>query len=188
MLEGDGSLIVEITGGNRLTYNGVEGYYSLSRTSVILLSYLMSGGLGGCGDAVVSLTPDWLCSESMLDGFGSRKGTGETRLPSIPGSRSRRPRSMPAAPESARNGCHRPESRLAPPSSRRFLSPSLCACPACESGPFPMGPWFRRAQAAARQESASGGRRDSLVPPLGPIAWSRGMSLFDGMPQRVTVA
>jgi NAD(P)-dependent dehydrogenase (short-subunit alcohol dehydrogenase family) len=63
-------LIVEVTDGNRLAYNGVGVYYSLSKTTPVLLAYLMSEELKPYNVAVVSLTPGWLRSESMLDGFG----------------------------------------------------------------------------------------------------------------------
>jgi len=67
-------LIVEITDGNRLAYNGVGVYYSLSKTSVVLLAYLMAEELRPHNAAVVSLTPGWLRSEQMLDGFGVGEG------------------------------------------------------------------------------------------------------------------
>ena len=71
MMAAQGSgLIVEITDGNRLACNGVGVYYSLSKTSSVLLAYLMAEELKPHGVAVVSLTPGWLRSEQMLDGFG----------------------------------------------------------------------------------------------------------------------
>jgi NAD(P)-dependent dehydrogenase (short-subunit alcohol dehydrogenase family) len=63
-------LIVEVTDGNRLAYNEVGVYYSLSKTTPVLLAYLMAEELKRYHVAVVSLTPGWLRSESMLDGFG----------------------------------------------------------------------------------------------------------------------
>jgi len=70
MIEGRQGLIVEVTDGNHLAYNDVGVYCSLSKTSVVLLAYLMSEELKGHNVAVVSLTPGWLRSEAMLDGFG----------------------------------------------------------------------------------------------------------------------
>jgi NAD(P)-dependent dehydrogenase (short-subunit alcohol dehydrogenase family) len=70
MVEQGSGLIVEITDGNRLAFNGVGVAYSLSKTSLVLLAYLMSQELKAHNVAVVSLTPGWLRSETMLDGFG----------------------------------------------------------------------------------------------------------------------
>ena len=70
MVECRRGLIVEVTDGNHLEYNGVGVYYSLSKTSLVLLAYLMSEELKAHNVAVVSLTPGWLRSEKMLDGFG----------------------------------------------------------------------------------------------------------------------
>jgi NAD(P)-dependent dehydrogenase (short-subunit alcohol dehydrogenase family) len=70
MVERRGGLIVEITDGNRLAFNGVGVYYSFSKTSLVLLAYLLSEELKAHDVAVVSLTPGWLRSEQMLDHFG----------------------------------------------------------------------------------------------------------------------
>ncbi len=70
MVEQHSGLIIEITDGNQLAYNDVGVYYSLSKTSLVMLAYLMSEELKVDGVAVVSLTPGWLRSETMLDGFG----------------------------------------------------------------------------------------------------------------------
>jgi NAD(P)-dependent dehydrogenase (short-subunit alcohol dehydrogenase family) len=71
LMIGDGQgLIVEVTDGNRLTYNDVGVIYSFSKTSVVLLAYLMSEELKAYGVTVVSLTPGWLRSEAMIDHFG----------------------------------------------------------------------------------------------------------------------
>lgn len=63
-------LIVEINDGNTLGYNNCGVYYSLSKTSAVLLAYFMSEELKEHNVTVVSLTPGWLRSENMLDGFG----------------------------------------------------------------------------------------------------------------------
>jgi NAD(P)-dependent dehydrogenase (short-subunit alcohol dehydrogenase family) len=63
-------LIVEINDGNYLEYNNCGVYYSLSKTSAVLLAYFMSEELKEHNVTVVSLTPGWLRSEMMLDGFG----------------------------------------------------------------------------------------------------------------------
>jgi NAD(P)-dependent dehydrogenase (short-subunit alcohol dehydrogenase family) len=63
-------LLIEVTDGNCLGYNGVGVYYSLEKTSLVLLAYIMAQELKAHNVAVVSLTPGWLRSEAMLDGFG----------------------------------------------------------------------------------------------------------------------
>lgn len=70
MVERQQGLIVEITDGNQLEYNDCGVFYSLTKTSVVLLAYLMAQELHEHNIAVVSLTPGWLRSESMLEGFG----------------------------------------------------------------------------------------------------------------------
>lgn len=65
-----GGLIVEVTDGNCLNYSDVGVYYSLEKTSLVLLAYFMAEELKQHRVAVVSLTPGWLRSEAMLDGFG----------------------------------------------------------------------------------------------------------------------
>ena len=63
-------LIVEVNDGNHLEYNGCGVYYSLSKTSLVLLAYFMSRELVEHNVAAVSLTPGWLRSEKMLESFG----------------------------------------------------------------------------------------------------------------------
>ena len=62
-------LIVEINDGNCLNYNcGL--FYSFSKGSAVLLAYMMAEELKSHNVAAVSLTPGWLRSEVMLEGFG----------------------------------------------------------------------------------------------------------------------
>jgi NAD(P)-dependent dehydrogenase (short-subunit alcohol dehydrogenase family) len=70
LIETGGGLIVEVTDGNCLGYNSVGVYYSLEKGSLVLLAYFMAEELRAHNVAVVSLTPGWLRSEAMLDGFG----------------------------------------------------------------------------------------------------------------------
>ena len=70
MVENQQGLIVEVNDGNHLGYNNCGIYYSLSKTSVVLLAYLMSEELREHHIAAVSLTPGWLRSEKMLESFG----------------------------------------------------------------------------------------------------------------------
>ena len=70
MIDKQAGLIVEINDGNCLGYNNVGVYYSLSKNALVILAYLMAEELKAHHIAVVSLTPGWLRSEKMLDGFG----------------------------------------------------------------------------------------------------------------------
>jgi NAD(P)-dependent dehydrogenase (short-subunit alcohol dehydrogenase family) len=84
MVERRQGLIIEVTDGNQLTYNDVGVYYSLSKTSLVTLAYLMSEELKAYGVAVVSLTPGWLRSETMLDGFGVTEANWREALSQAP--------------------------------------------------------------------------------------------------------
>lgn len=84
MIDRRHGLIIEITDGNRLAYNRVGVYHSLSKTSLVLLGYLMAEELKMHNVAVVSLTPGWLRSESMLDGFGVTEENWQDAVPENP--------------------------------------------------------------------------------------------------------
>ena len=85
MAEGGQGLIVEFTDGNHLAYNDVGLYYSLSKASLVLLAYLMAQELKAYDVAVVSLTPEWLRSEAMLDGFGVTEENWQDAVEKNPG-------------------------------------------------------------------------------------------------------
>ena len=62
-------LIIEINDGNCLNYNcGL--FYSFAKGSAVLLAYMMAEELKQHNVAAVSLTPGWLRSDVMLEGFG----------------------------------------------------------------------------------------------------------------------
>lgn len=84
MIERRRGLIVEVTDGNHLAYNDVGVYYSLSKTSLVLLAYLMSEELKAYNVAAVSLTPGWLRSEAMLAGFGVTEENWQDVVPERP--------------------------------------------------------------------------------------------------------
>jgi NAD(P)-dependent dehydrogenase (short-subunit alcohol dehydrogenase family) len=84
LVERQQGLIVEINDGNHLGYNNCGVYYSLSKTAVVLLAYLMSEELKPHNVAVVSLTPGWLRSENMLDGFGVTEENWRDALETAP--------------------------------------------------------------------------------------------------------
>jgi len=60
-------LIVEVNDGNCLAYNNCGLFYSLTKTSAILLAYFMSEELRKYNVAVVSLTPGNMLSEMRLE-------------------------------------------------------------------------------------------------------------------------
>ncbi len=69
MIAQNSGLIIEITDGDHLDYRG-ELFYDLAKISTIRLAQAMAGDLKDTGITAVSLTPGFLRSEEMLDGFG----------------------------------------------------------------------------------------------------------------------
>ena len=69
MLERKQGLIVEITDGDSLEYRG-NLFYDLAKVSVIRLAVAMDKELRPHGITALALTPGFLRSEAMLDGFG----------------------------------------------------------------------------------------------------------------------
>lgn len=70
-------LIVEITDGDTYDYRG-NLYYSLAKTSAIHLAAALAADLrrfGAPGVTAVAVTPGFLRSEEMLDGFGVSEAT-----------------------------------------------------------------------------------------------------------------
>jgi NAD(P)-dependent dehydrogenase (short-subunit alcohol dehydrogenase family) len=69
-----GGLAVEVTDGTaefNATYRGTVGlYYDLAKVSAIRLALVQADELGPHGATAVSVTPGWLRSEMMLEGFG----------------------------------------------------------------------------------------------------------------------
>jgi NAD(P)-dependent dehydrogenase (short-subunit alcohol dehydrogenase family) len=62
-------LVVEVTDGNSARYRG-SFFYDLAKSSVIRLAVAQAAELKPHGVAAVALTPGFLRSEAMLDGFG----------------------------------------------------------------------------------------------------------------------
>lgn len=84
MVKNHCGLIVEVNDGNCLQYNcGL--YYSLSKSSAVLLAHFMAVELKSHNVAAVSLTPGWLRSEDMLDGFGVTAETWKEAIKQAPG-------------------------------------------------------------------------------------------------------
>ncbi len=84
MVEQQQGLIIEVNDGNSLQFNDVGVYYSLSKASLVLLAYFMAEELRAHHVAALSLTPGWLRSETMLDGFGVTEATWQDALTNAP--------------------------------------------------------------------------------------------------------
>jgi len=73
LLRNPGGLVVEMTDGtaeyNRDTYR-VNFFYDLAKASVLRMAFALGHEAGPRGATAVALTPGWLRSEMMLDGFG----------------------------------------------------------------------------------------------------------------------
>ncbi|MFI8893620.1 SDR family oxidoreductase [Streptomyces paradoxus] len=73
LLRNPGGLVVEVTDGTA-DYNAenyrVSFFYDLAKTSVLRMAFALGHELGPRGATAVALTPGWLRSELMLDGFG----------------------------------------------------------------------------------------------------------------------
>lgn len=73
LLRHAGGLVVEVTDGtleyNAATYR-LSTFYDLAKWSVLRLAFTQAHELGPRGATAVAVTPGWLRSEMMLDGFG----------------------------------------------------------------------------------------------------------------------
>jgi len=85
MVANRNGLIIEITDGNCMQYNNCGIFYSLNKTSAVLLAYFMSEELRPFDVTVLSLTPGYLRSEEMLDGFGVTEANWKDALIQDPG-------------------------------------------------------------------------------------------------------
>jgi NAD(P)-dependent dehydrogenase (short-subunit alcohol dehydrogenase family) len=74
MIDRPGGLLVEVTDGT-LEFNAshyrISVYYDLAKVAVNRLAYSQGHELASQGGTAVALTPGWLRSELMLDGFGA---------------------------------------------------------------------------------------------------------------------
>jgi NAD(P)-dependent dehydrogenase (short-subunit alcohol dehydrogenase family) len=69
LVAGKSGLVVEVTDGNTARYRG-SFFYDLAKASVIRLAVAQAAELEPHGIAAVAITPGFLRSEAMLDGFG----------------------------------------------------------------------------------------------------------------------
>lgn len=69
MVAGKRGLVVEVTDGNTARYRG-SFFYDLAKSAVIRLAVAQAAELKAHGIAAVAITPGFLRSEAMLEGFG----------------------------------------------------------------------------------------------------------------------
>ncbi|MBO3753157.1 SDR family NAD(P)-dependent oxidoreductase [Streptosporangiaceae bacterium NEAU-GS5] len=74
MIASGGHLVAEITDGNTARYRG-SFFYDLAKSAVIRLAVAQAAELKPHGIAAVAVTPGFLRSEAMLDGFGVTEAT-----------------------------------------------------------------------------------------------------------------
>ncbi|NUO41099.1 MAG: SDR family oxidoreductase [Streptomyces sp.] len=87
LLRHPGGLVVEMTDGTA-EYNGTHYratfFYDLAKSSVLRMAFALGHELGPRGATAVALTPGWLRSEMMLDGFGVREDNWRDALTKVP--------------------------------------------------------------------------------------------------------
>ena len=87
LLRHPGGLVVELTDGtadyNAANYR-VNFFYDLAKASVLRMAFALGHELGPRGATAVALTPGWLRSEMMLDGFGVREENWRDALERVP--------------------------------------------------------------------------------------------------------
>ncbi|MCX3292466.1 SDR family oxidoreductase [Streptomyces sp. NEAU-H22] len=87
LLGNPGGLVVEVTDGTA-DYNAenyrVNFFYDLAKASVLRMAFALGHELGPRGATAVALTPGWLRSELMLDGFGVREENWHDALERVP--------------------------------------------------------------------------------------------------------
>jgi NAD(P)-dependent dehydrogenase (short-subunit alcohol dehydrogenase family) len=96
LIERPGGLLVEVTDGTadyNATHYRLCAFYDLAKVAVNRLGYSLGHELERRGAAAVVVTPGWLRSEMMLEGFGVDEANWRDSL--APG---RAERGLPAAP------------------------------------------------------------------------------------------
>ncbi|MEG8277421.1 SDR family oxidoreductase [Streptomyces sp. AHA2] len=87
LLRRPGGLVVEVTDGtadyNRDHYR-VNFFYDLAKTAVLRMAFALGHELGPRGATAVALTPGWLRSELMLDGYGVSEDNWRDALERVP--------------------------------------------------------------------------------------------------------
>jgi NAD(P)-dependent dehydrogenase (short-subunit alcohol dehydrogenase family) len=88
MIRKPGGLVVELTDGTaeyNATHYRVASFYDLAKASAIRLAWIQAQELRPYQCAAVALTPGWLRSEMMLDGFGVTEANWRDALAKCPG-------------------------------------------------------------------------------------------------------
>ncbi|MFF6782953.1 SDR family oxidoreductase [Streptomyces sp. NPDC012510] len=87
LLRHPGGLVVEMTDGTA-EYNGAHYrstfFYDLAKASVLRMAFALAHELGPRGATAVALTPGWLRSEMMLDGYGVTEDNWRDALDRVP--------------------------------------------------------------------------------------------------------
>ncbi|MEM9776692.1 MAG: SDR family oxidoreductase, partial [Chloroflexota bacterium] len=87
LIKNKGGLVVEMTDGT-LEYNQdhyrCTAYYDLAKMAIIRLAFALDHELKPHGCTAVALTPGWLRSEMMLDGFGVTEDNWEDAVADSP--------------------------------------------------------------------------------------------------------
>ncbi|MFD6966821.1 SDR family oxidoreductase [Streptomyces sp. NPDC059979] len=87
LLREPGGLVVEMTDGtaeyNTSRYR-VSFFYDIAKSSVLRMAFALGHELGPRGATAVALTPGWLRSEMMLDGFGVTEANWRDALAEVP--------------------------------------------------------------------------------------------------------
>ncbi|NBD12000.1 MULTISPECIES: SDR family oxidoreductase [Corallococcus] len=83
MLERDRGLIVEVTDGDHFGYRGGVAY-DLTKMAVIRLAFAMSRDLRRTNVTALAVTPGFLRSEEMLDGFGVTEANWRDAAKQVP--------------------------------------------------------------------------------------------------------
>lgn len=82
-----GGLVIEMTDGTS-AYNGANYrnsyFYDLAKNSVLRMAFVLAHELRPHGGTAVALTPGWLRSEMMLDGFGVTEDNWRDALATVP--------------------------------------------------------------------------------------------------------
>ena len=87
LIRNPGGLVIEMTDGtaeyNAVNYR-INAFYDLAKTAVIRLAFAQSKDLEPHGAAALALTPGWLRSEMMLEGFGVTEANWRDATERIP--------------------------------------------------------------------------------------------------------
>lgn len=87
LIRNPGGLVVEVTDGtdeyNAANYR-VSFFYDLAKAAVNRMAFALAHELRDYGGTAVSLTPGWLRSEAMLEGFGVTEATWRDATARIP--------------------------------------------------------------------------------------------------------